>query len=210
MAKVKLELRDKTNEQLRDFAEAHQTQITGNPNFPTPQPTAAVYDPKLADYTAKLDAIETAETALQTLRTQRDTLRGELELLLNGRGSYVESAAEEDAAKILSAGFEIVSAPTTTSSLPAPTNVLATMGAKPGEIVISGSAVPKAKSYIYECREHAEDAAPGAWTQIKVGTRITYKATGLTSGKRYAFRIMALGPKDLESPWSDESVCMAP
>ena len=34
--------------------------------------------------------------------------------------------------------------------------------------------------------------------------------TGLVSGKKYAFRIRALGPNDLESPWSDEAVCMAP
>ena len=34
--------------------------------------------------------------------------------------------------------------------------------------------------------------------------------TGLTSGTKYAFRIRVLGPNDLESPWSDEVICMAP
>jgi hypothetical protein len=33
---------------------------------------------------------------------------------------------------------------------------------------------------------------------------------GFVPGKRYAFRIRALGPNELESPWSDEVSCMAP
>ena len=210
MAKVKLDLRSKTDEQLRVFATEHKTQITGNATFPTPQPTALVFDAKLTEYSDKLDAIAAAEFALQALRAERDGLRSELELLLNGRGNYVEVTSAGDAAKILSAGFQIVSAATPTSSMAAPTNVLATMGANPGEIEISGNAVPKAKSYIYECREHVEGSPPGAWSQVKVGTKSSYTATGLTPGKRYAFRMKALGPNDLESPWSDEAVCMSP
>jgi hypothetical protein len=210
MAKVKLDLRSKTDDQLRTFGTEHKAQITGNAAFPTPQPAPAVYDPKLAAFGSKLDAIAAAEFALQASRAERDVLRSELELMLNGRGSYVEVTSGGDAAKILSAGFQIVSAASPTSSLPAPTNVLATMGDNPGEIDVSGNAVAKAKSYIYECREHADGAVSGPWAQVKVGTRSSFTVRNLTSGKKYAFRMKALGPNDLESPWSDEAVCMAP
>jgi hypothetical protein len=210
MAKVKLELHDKTDEELRVFATDHQTQITDNPHFTTPDPSPGDFDPKLAAYSAKMDAISTADFALKALRAERKALRVELETALNARGSYVEKKSGGDPAKILSAGFEIVAAATPTSSLPAPENVKATMGDKPGEIDIASNAVPKAKSYIYECREHEEGSPAGAWTQVKVSTRRSFTAKDLVSGKRYAFRMKALGPNDLESAWSDEAVCMAP
>lgn len=85
-----------------------------------------------------------------------------------------------------------------------------TMGDFEGEIDVQCNAVPKAKSYIYEMREHPDTAAPGPWAQAKIATRSSASINGLVPGKRYAFRIRALGPNELESPWSDEVTCMAP
>ena len=101
-------------------------------------------------------------------------------------------------------------AATTTTSIDAPQGVIATMGDNPGEIDLSCNAVAKAKSYIIEMREHSETAAPGAWQMAQVISRSSGTINGLASGKKYAFRMKALGPNDLESPWSDETVCMAP
>jgi hypothetical protein len=91
-----------------------------------------------------------------------------------------------------------------------PHDVSATMRDNPGEIDITCHAVDKAKSSIMEMRLHSDTAAPGPWTQAKISGRSSATISGLTSGMKYAFRIRALGPNDLESPWSDEAVCMAP
>lgn len=55
------------------------------------------------------------------------------------------------------------------------------------------------------------------WKQVdtymnKVGTDLKNKCdiAHRVSGKKYAFRIRALGPNDLESPRSDAAVCLAP
>ncbi len=93
MAKVKLELRDKNDVVLREFAEAHKAAMTGNANYPTPNPTPAVYDAALLAYADKMDDITSAEIALSTLRTQKDDLRVSLETALNTRGSYVEATS---------------------------------------------------------------------------------------------------------------------
>ncbi len=210
MSKIKLEFKLKSDEQIRDYALTHKTSITGNVLFPSPVPTPALFDAALTAYTNKLAAIVTAEQDLQSLRLERDALRTELELKLTARAGYVESTADGDPAKIVTTGFQLVADPTPTNHLEVPQFILATMGPSPGQIRLKSAVVEDAVAYVFECREHPENAAPGSWQQVKISTKATYLVTGLVSGRSYAFRVRALGPKNLESPWSDEAVCMAP
>ena len=182
----------------------------GNSNYTTPVPSATEFDAALTAFSQKLDEISAAEVAVQTLRAERDALRTALEENLIARGSYVDTASGGDLAKILSAAFEVQADATPTTSMEKPYDISATMGDNPGEIDLSCHAVPKTKSYIIEMRQHSDTAAPGPWTQVKISGRSSATLTGLTSGTKYAFRIRALGPNDLESPWSDEVTCMAP
>lgn len=210
MSKVKLDLQRKDFTQLKTFAKGHRDAMEGNPNFITPSPTVVVYDAVFAAYDAKMSQIATAEVDLLTMRAERDTMRVEMEVNLTSRGSYVETTSGGVAAQILSAAFEIQADATPTTSMDKPYNVVATMGDNDGEIDVGCHSVPKAKSYIYEMREHSDTAAPGAWGNAKVATRSSTSFSGLGSGKKYSFRIRALGPNELESPWSDEMICMAP
>ena len=210
MSKVKLDLQRKDDVQLRIFAKEHAAAMVGNVNYPSPVPSLAVFDAASNSYAEKLDEISAMETALQTLRAERNVLRVSLVGNLNSRGSYVDEASGGDTAKILSAAFAIQADATTTTSMEKPYEVSATMGDNPGEIDLSCHAVPKAKSYLIEMRDHSDTAMPGAWQQMKVSTRSSATIGGLISGTRHAFRIRALGPNDLESPWSDEAICMAP
>ena len=210
MAKVKLDLQNKNDGLLRDFAIDHKKAMAGNLNFPTPVPDAATFDAALSAYSDKLDDIAEAEIALQTQRSEKDALRVTLDANLTGRGSYVDLASTGIEAKILSAGFQVQAVATPTTSLPAPVGVSSSMGDNEGEIDVSCNAVPKAKTYVIDCREHSELAAPGPWQQAKLSTRSSASVTGLTPGKKYACRFRALGPNDLESPWSGGTVCMAP
>lgn len=210
MSKVKLDLQRKDFVLLRTFAQNHREAMVGNANYPTPEPTVLVYDAALTTYSNKLDEVSAAEVTLQMLRAERDALRITLEGNLNGRGTYVDTTSGGDLAKILSAAFEVQAGATPTTSMEKPYDVSATMGDNPGEIDVSCHSVPKTRSYIIEMRGHSDVAAPGSWTQAKISGRSSATIAGLTSGMKYAFRIRALGPNDLESPWSDEIICMAP
>jgi hypothetical protein len=210
MAKVKLELRSKTDEQLRVFTANHIAAITGNPYYATPDPSAAVYDGAQGSFSDILDEIIALETELKAKRATRDDIRAQLEAATTARGAYVEKASGGDEAKILSAGFEVQATGSATTSLPAPTGLAATMGDNEGEVDLGCDALTKAKTYIFEMREHSDIAAPGPWAQVKISTRSSATVNGLVSGKKYAFRVRALGPNELESPWSAEVVCMAP
>lgn len=209
MSKVKLELQSKTDPELRALATKHEAAMLANPNFLTPTPDAMNFGATAGNFASKLDAISAMQTALKKLYAEKDMLRPELEGSLSIRGSYVDTASGGDEAKILSSGFDVQSAATPTTSMPAPERAVATIGDDAGEVDLGCDAVPKAKSYICEYREQSETAAPGPWTVGKVFSRSSGTISGLVSGRKYAFRMRALGPNDLESPWSDEAVCMA-
>ncbi len=215
MAKVKLELKDKTDVETRDMGLMHKTSMAttaGLANFPIAgrTPTDAAYDTALDNYTGTLTLIEQKEIELAQLRATKDVHKAALEDVLTARGTYVELASGGDETKILSSGFAVQSPRTVTSSLPPPQNVTATMGPNPGEIIVSCKSQPKVKVWIIECRLHSDNAVPGPWTSAKTSGRSTTTLTGLTSGQKYAFRLKAMGPNDVESPFSDEAVCMAP
>lgn len=206
MAKVKLDLRRKTDTELLQFATAHQTQITGNPAYPTPSPDAATFDPVVADFEAKLSTHTTAQTAAKEATAAKDDSRETLEAALNDRGNYVESESGGDEATILSAGFDVREPAVAIGDLPAPIDFLATMGDMEGEIDLAWDPVKGANVYMVECKEH-NDAA--SWELVKPVTDSKMTVTGLTSGNEYAFRVAAVGAAG-QGPWSDESVKRVP
>lgn len=206
MSQVILELDDKNDGELRTFATAHKTAMTGNANYMSPTPTATVFDAALLLYGQKLDAITTAETALAVLRAEKEAARTDLVLHLGSRGAYVQGASAGNEAKINSAGFQTKAAGTPTTSLPAPTSVSASGGDMEGEMDGQWDAVNKAKTYAVQCRLHPENAPPGPWQQAKLSTRSRVTLEGLIPGTLYAIRVQALGANEVVSPWSDEAV----
>lgn len=213
MAKVKLELATKSDDEVFSFATNHKTCMAKAEVlavFANPMPDAAGYNADLAAYGELLSEIEQLEIFLNQKRAAKDAARGQVEANLTIRGNYVDLNSGGVESVVLSTGFPVQSAATPTTSMAIPQNVTAKMGRNPGEITVTGGGVPKTKLYIYECREHADGAIPGAWQQVKTSSKHTYTVPGLTSGKKYAFRMKVIGPNDLESPWSDEAVCMAP
>jgi hypothetical protein len=206
MAQVILELQEKNDQQLKTFSAAHKAAMAGNPNYMTPSPSATVYDAAQLLFSQKVDAITTAETALAVLRAEKEAAKADLILQLTSRGSYVQAASGGNEAKIHSAGFDTKSAPTPTTSLPAPTNVSASGGDLEGELDGQWDAVPKAKTYVVQCRLHPDNAAPGPWEQAKITTRSRLTLEGLISGTVYAIRVQALGGNEVVGPWSDEAI----
>ena len=58
MAKPKLELQNKTDAQIIDFAATHKAAMAGNANFPTPLPTPAEFDAALTAASDKLAEVD--------------------------------------------------------------------------------------------------------------------------------------------------------
>ena len=89
--------------------------------------------------------------------------------------------------------------------LPAPTDVLAKIGDMEGTVDVKWKKVVGAKSYVVEI---ATDLATANWAYAGASTSAKFTATGLTTGKKYMFRVAALGAAGL-SPQSDPAISMA-
>lgn len=206
MSKPKLELRLKADAEILAFARAHITAMTGNPNFPAPEPAPAALLAAVDAYETALNEAIAASAAAQTKTSAKDAQRAALELLLTQRAASVEIQSGGEETKILSAGFGVRASASPVGAMAQPQNFRATMGDLTGEIDLQWDPVRGAKSYILECRTHG--ATPGAWQQVKIVTSSKYSAQGLTPGQEYAFRVRAVGTAG-EGPWSDEAVKMA-
>lgn len=208
MTKFKLELQKKTILQKLAMGANHIASMLGNLFYPqaTRMPTDAQYQAAQDDLQAASDAVTLLEGQLTAAIATRNEKEAVWDTLTNARAANCEAVTPNDPAKLATVGLPLRGEPTPVGDMPAPTNVRATMGDNAGEIDLQWDAIYGAGSYIVECREY--NPATG-WSQIKLLKQSKFTVTGLVSGKTYAFRVRALGPKG-EGPWSDEAVKMAP
>ena len=209
MPKFKLDLAKKTPAQKIVLGQNHVTAMTGNASFP-----AANRLPADAAFQTALTALDTAEADVAAKKTAwkqciatRDAAEAAFDAALTSRASYCEAAQPADDAALASTGLPLRTAPAAIGDLPAPGDLVASMGDDPGEMELSWDPVYGANSYAIEKREHNVPAA--VWAAVQTVSQSKLTVTGLTSGTTYAFRVRAIGPKG-NGPWSDEAVKMSP
>ncbi len=122
--------------------------------------------------------------------------------LLTGLGSYVESVAGTDETLITSAGMELRGVRSAATTPTAPQALAAAVGEHEGELILSWKAVPNAYSYIIE--SSLDPATPTSWTHVGIATAANKAVGNLTTGKRYWFRVKAVGAAG-ESGWSEQA-----
>lgn len=209
MARAKLGIDGKNPEQLFAYSTHLIATIAlpaGAAIYATPEPTVADFNLTHNALGAGINLITSLESALEAARANLPVLVENHEDSIRTRASYVDDTSGGDATKIPLSGFAVAGTPgTPIGPLTAPENVTAVMSNFPG--VVKTACKPKdgAKIYLTECREHIDGSA---WAQCSVGPRKSDNG-GLTSGKKYAFRMAVVGAAG-QSPWSSEVVCMAP
>lgn len=145
-AKVKRDFIKLTVSEKIQFSRDRVVDMTGNPNFTTPNPS-------LATVTTVTDDLETKHLAALGGGPMQTAARDASELIWNDTmdklAAYVELTADGDVTKITSAGF----APTSTERQPAhvpvkPENLKMKHSDNSGEILFNCDPVPNAESYI--------------------------------------------------------------
>lgn len=172
--------------------------MTGNANFPTPDPTIAAIETaqdELAQATQA--ALDGGKDRTATRDMKADTLRG----LLQDVGDYVQATSKGDAAKILSSGFEIVQPGGPIGAMEQVNNLVAATSGLMGAIDLGWEPVRGASDYIIEMS--ATDPNDQAqWTLLGYSSKASFHAEGLDSVKVYWFRVCALGTAG-KGPYSD-------
>lgn len=180
--------------------------MTGNPNFPDP-------DPSLAAVTGQVDNSENsyndARTARQIAKSKtslQDDQEAALDLILTKLATYVEQASNGDKAKIESAGFSVRNLPVPTGLLPAPTNLVVLPSEHAGSADLSWDSARGARSFLME---RAEDAATLEYHILGATTKREASLNSMVSGKKYWFRVAAVNAAG-QSAWSDPVPLFAP
>lgn len=201
MAQIKLDFKGKTPEELVNIFTEIINAMTGNPAFPTPNPTLAVLIATRDLLLTRINDVKAKENAWRAAIAARDTQEDVSVDLFTLLSSYVQNASGGDEVKILSSGYQVRSTATSSSPLTAPQDLRATSGDNEGEIDLTWDRVRNASSYEVQCREQG---AP-EWQPVKTVTQSRLTIENLTPGKTYTFRVRAIGAQGA-GPWSDEAV----
>lgn len=181
--------------------------LTNNTSFPTPSPA-------LADVTASLDELDKAQAAVQAAKSEvatrvlaQDGAETRVNQILTQLGAYVESVAGTDDALITSVGLETRTSRTSPQAPNVPQGLSATAGDHEGEIKLAWKAISNARSYAIESSQ--DPATASSWTHLGVATSASKAILGLSSGKRYWFRVAAIGAGG-QSGWSEHATKVVP
>jgi hypothetical protein len=183
------------------------TAMTNNTSFPTPSPP-------LTEVTAAVDNLAEAYALVQSARSEistrvqtQENAETKLNQVLTQLAGYVESVAGQNDTLITSAGMETKAS----ASAPIPPNVpqalAAAAGEHEGEMILIWKAVSNARSYTIE--SSLDPATPASWTHVGIATSASKAVSGLTSGKRYWFRVAAIGAGG-QSGWSEHATKVVP
>lgn len=207
--KVSLRLSERPTNDKIEYSRNVVIFMTGNSNFTTPNPPLTSITTAANNLeTASIAAIDGGKSKTATMH-QKETI---LDNLLSQLGNYVEATANAAAAAggdaqevILSAGMDF-KRPKNKAPLPLAPAGLTGASIVEGAVNLKWKSVKYARAYIIEI---SNDITAGgvisptlpesgarvfySWTINDVCTKVKFTVSGLTSGTKYAFRIIALG-----------------
>ena len=173
-------------------------QMTGNPNFPNPNPTLDVIREANLNYNLALNKVEGGSKEDTVVKNNS---RKVLENFLKTETNYVQQVSGGSEAIILSSGFDVNKKPSVIGPLPKAAGLSVIAGDNKGSVVLNCKVVAHADFYEFEFTD-APTSAGSIW-QKRTTTKHKLLIEGLTSGKQYVFRVAAAG-SDPARNWSDE------
>jgi hypothetical protein len=206
MARVKLNLRNLSITEKIAKGRQIVTAMTDNTRFANPNPPLSDVTTALDDLEKAFGLVQAARSEVTTKTVSQDNAAAKLDQTLTQLAGYVESVAGKDDTVITSAGMETKASRSAPTVPTAPQGLSATTGEHEGEISLTWKPVANARSYIIE---FSLDPATSSWTHSGVATAANKTIFSLTSGKRYWFRVAAVGAVG-QSGWSEHATKVVP
>ena len=171
------------------------SEMTGNSNFPTPNPAIAVVTTALEELDAAVVAAESGGTYEKAVR---DDKREVLISLVHNLSSYVLYTAAGDRLVAQSSGYSIAKLPTPQDPIVKAQSQVLTEGDEPGQLRYSFNRVKGARSYMYQFTQ--DPLTENSVWQSRVGTVRKTVLTGITSKEKYWVRVVAIGINGQQVP----------
>jgi hypothetical protein len=162
------------------------TQLTGNPSFPTPNPTLVVVTDAVDDLDAKTQA---AMNGGRVERAARRASRAAALSLARQLGNYVESQSNGSLESLLSSGFNAVRAASPPRVPLTPGNPRLAYTDVSGQLMFRFIGDNNARNFSVQHAENPE----GPWTDVGLHTSTRVPIPGLTPGNVYYSRARAHG-----------------
>jgi len=209
MAKIKLGLSRMTPDEILSLANQIVTAMTGNANFPTPNPTLASVSTALATATAKVAAQKAAVQAAKQATDERDAAIAALVMLITSLGDHVSNVSQGNRVKIESAGMGVKASAAPIGPLPQVQNLSITAGDAEGRLDLQWDPVRGTKNY--QVQMGTDPNLPASWKLVDSCSGSKFSLTGLTSGQKLWFRVKARAPKAVnDGAWSDPATKIVP
>ena len=207
MAKPKFTLKNVPDVEAIQLCNNLKTALTGNANFPTPPVTLVAFGTAITTGQTKLTAADNAQAAAKQATADKDLAIAAMGSLAMQLVSYVDTTANGDESKILSAGLP-VRAGRAPVSLPGQVmNLSLTVGDNEGSLDVHWDAQDKVKSY--EVQVSPDPFTPTSYVTKDTVTKSSATLTGLTSGAKVWVRVRAINSKG-KGAWSDPAVKVVP
>ena len=205
MARIKIDVTGLTDDALENKAQHVITQLTGNPNVPTPQPDLIILQNQLDDFRAKREATVQGGPNATTLKNES---RDALMQLLRDEADYVQQVSMGNQVIIESTGFETRKPPEPIGELPPPANLRASVSEFIGAVDLRWKPVYGAGTYNAYINSN-DPNVEASWAFVKSSQNSTIRIEALITGTVNWFRITAIGAAG-EGPPSDPARSVTP
>lgn len=207
MSKIKLNLRNLSVPEKVGKGRQIVAAMTSNSSFANPHPPLPDIATSLTTLEETYKSHQAVKADVKTKASAQDDAERQVDRALTQLAAYVESIAGDDETIITSAGMETKGFRSPPSVLPAPAALSASTGDHDGEIDLSWKKVDGARSYIIQFS--ADPPTSESWTHGEIATTSSKTIQNLTSGKKYWFRVAAVGSLG-QSGWSEPATRIAP
>lgn len=162
--------------------------MENNPVFPNPPAALADLKKELPELQKALVNAEGRDKQMVSIKNDKKAIAL---ALLQELAAYVTETCKGDRTLILSSGFDVTNATSGDSNLPPSVELLLVELGSPGEATTRAKNVTGAKAYVHQYTKEQ----PGLNTEwIGIGSSTSsYTFEGLSSDKRYWFRVVAIG-----------------
>lgn len=196
--KSKLDLNSLTDAEVPDLAALVVTSMTGNATFPAPAPVLTILTAEAKTMRDRIAARDALLQQAQTMTLQIRTDRTVLEASLTAESATVDAVvaklpADQQAAAITSAGMEVANdTGTPVGPMPKVEGLTATAGDAEGSVDLAWNAIRRGlQNFLIELTE--DPAGQTGWRFAANSRKSSATLDGLTTGKRYWFRVTAEG-----------------